>query len=62
MGWREAHGRKSGVQASAAGGEVVVFGGVAGQQQGLVVGEALLLARNTTERDYLTARRAGLDA
>ena len=33
-------GRRSGVQAGAAGGEVVAFGGVAGQQQGLVVGEA----------------------
>jgi RNA polymerase sigma-70 factor (ECF subfamily) len=28
----------------------------------LAYDEALLLARNTTERDYLTARRVGLDA
>ena len=28
----------------------------------LAYDEALLLARNTTERDHLTARRAGLDA
>src|SRR5215468_9629284 len=40
MGWRDAHGYGSGVQAGAAGGEVVAFGGVAGEYQGLVVGEA----------------------
>src|SRR5215471_19866621 len=43
MGWRDAHGYGSGVQAGTAGGEVVAFGGVAGQQQGLVVGEAGLV-------------------
>src|SRR5215831_18537421 len=43
MDRRDAHGYRSGVQAGTAGGEVVAFGCVAGQQQGLVVGEAGLV-------------------